>query len=91
MEIKPYTSLFYQRPYVCPFIFYIITNITYINYFNRQVVETFREEEVGEYIEEVTASEVIFTVSNLINNMDTGMVTGLEQFIVALENHPLYK
>ena len=90
-EQKPYITLFYQRPYICPFMFFVMSNITYINYFNINVVETFSEEEVGEYIEEVTPSEVIFTVSNIVNNMDTSTVFGLEEFINKLETHPLYK
>ena len=88
---KPYITLFYQRPYICPFMFFAMTDISFINYFNYKVVDTFTEEEVGEYIEEVTSSEVIFTVSNIVNNMDTSTVEGLEEFINKLETHPLYK
>lgn len=87
---KVYLSLFYQRPYALPFTIAILTT-GYELYFNFKLASSFTEEEIGEYIQEVKATEGIFTVSNIINSVDTASIPGLEQFIVGLEDHPLYK
>ena len=87
MPEKAYVRLFYQRPYALPFTMAVIS-MGYEEYFRKDVVLAsndgsggFTEREVAEYIEEVTPSEVIFTVSNIINSIDTSKIDGLEQFI----------